>query len=128
MLFTDKNRPDKVKIRIPRPSSPAFATAHGQAQASGREQLSSEFFRLLFRLLAGIGLVLLVLSQLLHWRISQARAELERLAAVNADVRREHARLTAQRDELASKPRIAAAAAVRLGLQLPEKEQEHRLY
>uniref|UniRef100_UPI004056300C hypothetical protein n=1 Tax=Candidatus Electronema sp. TaxID=2698783 RepID=UPI004056300C len=128
MLVTDKNRPDKVKIRIPRPSSPSFATAHGPAQSSGKDQLSPEFSRLLFRLLAGIGLVLLVLSQLLHWRISQARAELERLTAVNADVRREHARLIAQRDELASKPRIAAAAAVRLGLQLPDKEQEHRLY
>jgi cell division protein FtsL len=126
MVFTEKSRPGKTKI--PQPSSPWLTAAHGGNAQSGREQLTPEFFSLLRRLLAGIAVIILALSQFLHWRVSQAQAGLERLAAVNADVRREHASLTAERDELASKPRIAAAAAVRLGLQLPQKEQEHRLY
>ncbi|WP_417915143.1 hypothetical protein [Candidatus Electronema sp. JM] len=109
----------EVRIRIASPPT---------RSSNGREEISAEFFRLLARLLAAIALATLLISLLLHWRIRQETAELERLTAVNAEVRRDHASLTAKRDELTSKPRVVAAAAVRLGLQLPTKEQEHQLY
>jgi cell division protein FtsL len=92
-----------------------------------KEPLSEDFLRLLIRLLAATFLIVLILGLFLHWRISKETAELERLTAVHVDLRREHTHLTAQRNELASKPRIAAAAAVRLGLQFPTKAQKHRL-
>lgn len=92
-----------------------------------REPLSSEFLRLLFRLLLGAGLAVLAASQLLRWQCSREDAELERLVAAQSEIRKEHARLAAQRDELASKARIVAFAAAKLGLHLPTKEQEHRL-
>jgi cell division protein FtsL len=110
----------EVRIRISRPTNPWVG--------GSKEPLSAELLRLVARLLAAAFLVVLFVSQLLHWRIDRETAELERLTAVNAELRREHTRLTAQRNELSSKPRIVAAAAVRLGLQLPTKEQEHRLY
>lgn len=122
MVITSKkgqNVRREVRIRI---ASPAPRQEH-----SGKEPLSEDFLRLTTRTLAAVFLVVLLTSQILHWLTSREMAELERLLAINADVRREHTRLTAQRDELASKPRITAAAAVRLGLQLPTKEQEHRL-
>ncbi|MGR0480072.1 MAG: cell division protein FtsL [Candidatus Electronema sp. V4] len=92
-----------------------------------REPLSREFLRLLFRLLLGAGVVVLIASQILRWRVSRETAELERLIAAQTAIRQEHARLVAQRDELASKARIVAFAAAKLGLHLPTKEQEHRL-
>lgn len=92
-----------------------------------REPLSDEFLHLLFRLLLGIGVAVLIASQMLRWRVSRESAELERLLAAQTEIRQEHARLVAQQDELASKARIVASAAVRLGLHLPTKEQEHRL-
>lgn len=115
----EHNIRQEVRIRIASPPT---------RSSSGREEISAEFFRLLARLLAAIALATLLVSLLLHWRIRQETAELERLTAVNAEVRRDHARLTAKRDEMASKPRVVAAAVVRLGLQLPTKEQEHQLY
>jgi cell division protein FtsL len=109
----------EVRIRI---ASPAPRQEH-----SVNEPLSEDFLRLTARTLAVVFLIVLLTSQVLHWLTNRETAELERLLAINAEVRREYTRLTAQRDELASKPRITAAAAVRLGLQLPTKEQEHRL-
>lgn len=117
----------EVRIRISKPTEASLTAINGTAKASNREQLSGDFFRLLARLLAAVGLIILVLTQLLHWRVAKEKTELERVATINATMRQEHAKLTAQRDELASKPRIVASAAAKLGLHLPTKEQEHRL-
>lgn len=114
-----------VRIRISRPSSPSFA-GHNVARASGGEELSEDFLRLLVRSIAALLLVVLVLSLLLNWQIRQENAALERLAAIHASVKAEHERLTAKRNELMTEARIVKAAA-RLGLSLPNKEQEHRL-
>ncbi|WP_417910385.1 hypothetical protein [Candidatus Electronema sp. PJ] len=122
MVVTGK-RMQVIKHGVPiRISSPPSRQA-----GDSREPLSEDFLRLLIRLLAATFLVVLILGQFLHWRIGKETAELERLTTSNVDMRREHTRLTVQRNELASKPRVAAAAAVRLGLQLPTKEQKHRL-
>lgn len=110
-----------------RPAPPTSGFSKPVLPDPSREPLSSDFLRLLFRLLLGAGITMLIASQILHWRVSRQRAELERLAAAQAEIKQDYARLTAQRDELASKARIVASAAAKLGLHLPTKEQEHRL-
>jgi cell division protein FtsL len=124
-----QNTRREVRIRISRPISTLLSanTVTASQSHGSREHISNDFLRLLTRLLLTAGIIVLVLSQLLHWRISKEIAELERVTTINADVRQEHAKLTTQRDELASKPRIVASAAAKLGLHLPTKEQEHQL-
>ncbi len=117
-----------VRREMPRPPVKVNIGLNEPVQSSpSREPLSEDFLRLLFRLLLGIGIAVLIASQILRWLVSQETAELERLAATQAEIRQEHVRLTAQRDELTSKARIVASAAAKLGLHLPTKEQEHRL-
>uniref|UniRef100_UPI0040562CEF hypothetical protein n=1 Tax=Candidatus Electronema sp. TaxID=2698783 RepID=UPI0040562CEF len=125
------NKGRNVRREAPRPAAAKPNSGfgfNGPAQTGpSREPLSSDFLRLLFRLLLAAGVAVLIVSQLLSWRVSRKTAELERLIAAQTEIRQEHARLAAQRDELASKARIVASAAVKLGLHLPAEEQEHRL-
>jgi len=107
-----------IRVKITRPVAPTWE----------RDQLREDFFRLLFRLLTALFLAASAAGIFLHWRIRQEQSTVELLTEQNATLRKEHAALLAQQNELMSKNRIAAAAAVRLGLQLPEKEQVHRLY
>jgi cell division protein FtsL len=114
-----------ARVRIARPSTPSFA-GNDRARDSYSEELSEDFLRLLVRSLAALLLVFFSLSLVLNWRIRQENAVLEHLAEKHADVKAEHERLTAERSRLMNKARIIKAAA-RLGLSLPEKDQEHRL-
>lgn len=107
-----------IRVKITRPVAPSWET----------DRLREHFFQLLFRLLTALFVSTAAAGIFLHWRIGQEQEILAGLTEQDAALRKEHAALQAQRNELMSKSRIAAAAAVRLGLQLPEKEQVHRLY
>jgi cell division protein FtsL len=107
-------------VKITRPVSPAYGWAS--------ENLSEDFFHLMRNVLLGAGLFAAVLAVFLHWRISHARTASAQLTEIGTELRKEHAALLAEHNTLTAKNRIAAAAAVRLGLQLPTKEQVHRLY
>ncbi|MGX9726773.1 MAG: cell division protein FtsL [Candidatus Electronema sp. VV] len=129
MMMVAGNKGRNVRREAPRPAAakPNSVFSSPAQPGPSREPLSSDFLRLLFRLLLGAGVAVLIASQFLRWRVSQETAELERLMAAQTEIRQEHTRLVAQRDELASKARIVAFAAAKLGLHLPTKEQEHRL-
>lgn len=109
-----------IRVKITRPVSPARAWAS--------ESLSEDFLHLLRSVLIVAGMLAAVLAIFLHWRISHARTASAQLTEIGTELRKEHAALLAQQNTLMEKHRIAAAAAVRLGLQLPTKEQVHRLY
>jgi hypothetical protein len=116
-----------IRIRISRPSNPAFTMPRQRPDSSG-EGLSQHFFRLLFRSLFVLFVIIFLLTLLLHRSIQREDLALQELLAVQAQIRQEHTEHLEARDQLSSRSRIAAAAAVRLGLYLPEKEQEHHLY
>ena len=107
-----------IRVKITRPVAPSWEA----------DRLRDYFFQFLFRLLTALFVSTAVCGIFLHWRISQEKETLAELTEQSAALGKEQAALLAQRNELMSKSRIAAAAAVRLGLQFPEKEQVHRLY
>ena len=115
---TDSKQSIRVKITRPVPS------VHMRDSA----RLSEIFFHLLAKLLTALVLIAVLLACYIHWQISHEQAMLTQLAEQGAALQKEHATLLVRRNELMSKSRIAAAAAARLGLQFPEKEQVHRLY
>jgi cell division protein FtsL len=116
-----------LRIRISRPSSPAF-TLPRQRPNSSDGDLSERLYRLLFRSLFVLFVTVFILALLLRWSIQQEQVVLDELLTAQAQIRQEHAALMEERDQLRTRSRIAAAAAVRLGLYLPEKNQEHLLY
>ncbi len=107
-----------IRVKITRPVAPSWET----------DRLREHFFQLLFRLLTVLFVAAAAAGIFLHWRIGQEQDSLAGLTEQSTALSKEHAALLAQQDELMSQSRIAAAAAVRLGLQLPEKKQVHRLY
>ncbi len=123
MIGNKQKRPElrqSIRVKITRPvSSPHTGSA---------ARLSENFFRLLLQLLTTIFLTAVVLALFFHWRISDERVVFTQLAEQGTTLQKEHTTLLMSRNELMSKSRIAAAAAVRLGLQFPETEQVHRLY
>ena len=90
--------------------------------------LSEDLLRLLVRLLTVISLCVFLLGNVLRWYIHEEQVLFDHLMVKRAELLAERDDLLARRDHLASESRIVAAATVRLGLHLPEKDQEHRLY
>ena len=123
MLASKQNRPElrqSIRVKITRPVS--------SVTMRDPSRLSERFFHLLAKVLTIIVLIAMLLACYMHWQISHERAMCTQLAEQGAVLQKEHTSLLVHRNELMSKSRIAAAAAARLGLQFPEKEQVHRLY
>jgi cell division protein FtsL len=71
--------------------------------------------------------VVIALSQFLHWQIIREQGLLNQLQTVRTAKGSDNMALLAERAKLTSKTHVAAVAGARLGLYLPADGQVHRL-
>ncbi len=112
---------------VPTFRTPAAAMGMRQSVSSADEPLSANMARPMAIILMAAMVVVFVVSQFLHWQISQERTTLEQLQTVRRDAGTENISLLAARARLMSTDNLEAVAGARLQLYRPEARQLHRL-
>lgn len=99
-----------------------------QVASVGQKPMSAQLTRLMVGILVSAIVVVVAVSQFVHWQIIRERGMLEQVQLVELSKQQDQDALVAEHDKLMSKAHVEAVVAARLNLfSADEKRQLHRL-